>query len=29
VSPQALARMNGLDLDDPLAVGARLRLTPR
>jgi membrane-bound lytic murein transglycosylase D len=27
VSPQALARLNGLDLDDPLAVGARLRLT--
>jgi peptidoglycan lytic transglycosylase D len=28
VSPQALARLNGMDLDDPLAVGARLRLTP-
>ena len=27
VSPQALARLNGMDLDDPLAVGARLRLT--
>ena len=26
VTPQALARLNGLDLDDPLAVGARLRL---
>ena len=28
VTPQALARLNGMDLDDPLAVGARLRLTP-
>jgi peptidoglycan lytic transglycosylase D len=27
VTPQALARLNGMDLDDPLAVGARLRLT--
>jgi membrane-bound lytic murein transglycosylase D len=27
VTPQALARLNGIDLDDPLAVGARLRLT--
>jgi len=27
VSPQALARLNGMDLDEPLAVGARLRLT--
>ena len=26
VTPQALARLNGMDLDDPLAVGARLRL---
>ena len=29
VTPQALARLNGMDLDDPLAVGARLRLRPR
>ena len=28
VTPLALARLNGMDLDDPLAVGARLRLTP-
>ena len=28
VTPQALARLNGMDLDDPLAVGARLRLIP-
>ena len=27
VTPQALAQINGMDLDDPLAVGARLRLT--
>jgi membrane-bound lytic murein transglycosylase D len=27
VTPQALARLNGMDLEDPLAVGARLRLT--
>jgi hypothetical protein len=27
VTPQALARLNGMDLDDPLAIGARLRLT--
>jgi membrane-bound lytic murein transglycosylase D len=27
VTPQALAQLNGIDLDDPLAVGARLRLT--
>jgi membrane-bound lytic murein transglycosylase D len=27
VTPQTLARLNGMDLDDPLAVGARLRLT--
>jgi membrane-bound lytic murein transglycosylase D len=27
VTPQALARLNGMELDDPLAVGARLRLT--
>ena len=27
VTPQALARLNGMDLDEPLAVGARLRLT--
>ena len=27
VTPQALAQLNGMDLDDPLAVGARLRLT--
>jgi membrane-bound lytic murein transglycosylase D len=27
VTPHALARLNGMDLDDPLAVGARLRLT--
>jgi LysM repeat protein len=26
VTPQALAQINGMDLDDPLAVGARLRL---
>ena len=26
VTPQALARLNGMDLDDPLAVGSRLRL---
>jgi membrane-bound lytic murein transglycosylase D len=28
VTPQALARLNGIELDDPLAIGARLRLTP-
>lgn len=28
VTPLALARLNGMDLDDPLAVGARLRLSP-
>jgi membrane-bound lytic murein transglycosylase D len=27
VTPQALAHLNGMDLEDPLAVGARLRLT--
>jgi LysM repeat protein len=27
VTPQALARLNGMDLDDPLAIGARLRLS--
>jgi membrane-bound lytic murein transglycosylase D len=27
VTPQALAQINGMDVDDPLAVGARLRLT--
>jgi membrane-bound lytic murein transglycosylase D len=27
VTPQTLARLNGMDLDDPLSVGARLRLT--
>ena len=27
VTPQTLAQLNGMDLDDPLAVGARLRLT--
>jgi membrane-bound lytic murein transglycosylase D len=27
VTPQALAQFNGMDLDDPLAVGARLRLS--
>jgi membrane-bound lytic murein transglycosylase D len=27
VTPQALAQLNGMDLDDPLAIGARLRLT--
>jgi peptidoglycan lytic transglycosylase D len=27
VTPQTLARLNGMDLDDPLAIGARLRLT--
>jgi membrane-bound lytic murein transglycosylase D len=27
VTPQALARLNGMELDDPLTVGARLRLT--
>jgi membrane-bound lytic murein transglycosylase D len=27
VTPQALARLNGMDLEDPLAVGSRLRLT--
>ncbi len=27
VTPQALAQLNGIDLDDPLAIGARLRLT--
>jgi LysM repeat protein len=27
VTPRALAQINGLDLDDPLAIGARLRLT--
>jgi LysM repeat protein len=27
VTPQALAQLNGMDLDDPLAVGARLRLS--
>ena len=27
VAPQALARLNGLDPDDPLAIGARLRLS--
>jgi membrane-bound lytic murein transglycosylase D len=27
VTPQGLARLNGMDLDDPLTVGARLRLT--
>ncbi|HEY7139212.1 MAG TPA: transglycosylase SLT domain-containing protein [Methylomirabilota bacterium] len=27
VTPQALARLNGMDLDDPLTVGARLRLS--
>jgi membrane-bound lytic murein transglycosylase D len=27
VTPQALARLNGMDLEDPLAVGARLRLS--
>jgi membrane-bound lytic murein transglycosylase D len=27
VTPQALAHLNGMDLDDPLAIGARLRLT--
>jgi LysM repeat protein len=26
VTPQTLARLNGMDLDDPLAVGARLRV---
>jgi membrane-bound lytic murein transglycosylase D len=26
VTPQTLAQLNGIDLDDPLAVGARLRL---
>ena len=29
VAPQALARLNGMDLDDPLAIGARLRLNAR
>jgi membrane-bound lytic murein transglycosylase D len=28
VRPQALARLNGLDLDDPLLVGTRLRVVP-
>jgi membrane-bound lytic murein transglycosylase D len=28
LTPQALARLNGMDLGDPLAVGARLRVTP-
>jgi membrane-bound lytic murein transglycosylase D len=27
VTPQALAQLNGMDLDDPLVIGARLRLT--
>jgi membrane-bound lytic murein transglycosylase D len=27
VTPQAIAQFNGMDLDDPLAVGARLRLS--
>jgi membrane-bound lytic murein transglycosylase D len=27
VTPHALAQLNGMDLDDPLAIGARLRLT--
>jgi membrane-bound lytic murein transglycosylase D len=27
VTPQVLARLNGMDVDDPLAIGARLRLT--
>jgi membrane-bound lytic murein transglycosylase D len=26
VTPQAIAQLNGMDLDDPLAVGARLRI---
>lgn len=26
VTPQALAQLNGMDLDDPLAIGARLRI---
>jgi membrane-bound lytic murein transglycosylase D len=27
VTPQTLARLNGMDLEDPLAIGARLRVT--
>jgi LysM repeat protein len=27
VTPQVLARLNGMDLDDRLAIGARLRLS--
>jgi LysM repeat protein len=26
VTPQALAQLNGMDPDDPLSIGARLRL---
>jgi LysM repeat protein len=26
VTPQALAQFNGMDLDDPLTIGARLRV---
>jgi membrane-bound lytic murein transglycosylase D len=26
VTPQAIAQLNGIDLDDPLAIGARLRI---
>jgi LysM repeat protein len=28
LTPQALARLNGMDRGDPLAVGARLRVSP-